>query len=222
MQQMDKTGWRGAPALLGLLLSLSFVELSASADPQLVAQGQGGAPGSVTSQAIARVPEGFPLEIVVFDDTPDNLQIRDSLSDALDRGGYLQAEQAPLELTFESEVLEPGKAPRAPSLGTVRSSNETEVGNRGSARGVEAEVNVWSSTKDSLLGGRQGGPTLSSHPRYRLGLQLRDRDSGKVIWQGEAICEMLTGDRARLLRSMARPLVAALGKTVAGEPFNIR
>ena len=206
------------PAILAAAL---LAWLPAGSAMQL-AQGAGGAPGNLNSQAIGKLPEGLPMEIVVFDDSEANLEIRDSLAEALSREGYLLAEEAPLELTFESQILEPGVQASAPSLGQIRSSNEADVGNRGSARGVEAEVNVWSSTKDSLLGGRQDTAASSSHSRLHINLRLRDRDRGKVIWQGDAVCEMLTSDRGRLLRAMAEPLAAALGKTLAGVPFDIR
>jgi hypothetical protein len=207
--------------LLVALLVLGDGGRAEAGEVQL-AQGAGGAPGNLNSQAIGRLPAGLPIEIVVLDDSEANLEIRDALAEALAENGFLVAPEAPLEMTFEAETLEPGVQDDRPTLGQIRAGNEAEVGNRGSERGVEAEVNVWSSTKDSLLGGRQDKDASTSHPRYHINVQLRDRESGKVVWQGDAICEMLTGDRERLVESMTGPLAAAVGRTVTGEPFEIR
>ena len=211
-----------ATAGLVVALMMGSTAAEATAAEAVLAQGAGGAPGSVTSQVLAKMPEGFPIEVVLFDDSDTNIELRELLIDGLEKNGHVVGPDAPLELAFESEVMEPNFRETKPSLGQIRSSNETEVGNRGSVRGVEAEVNLWSTTKDSLLGGRQKRLAQSKHSLFHINAILRDRESGRVIWQGDALCEMLTSNRTRLLRSMAGPLAAAVGKTVVDEPFDIR
>ena len=128
---------------------------------------------------MSRLPEGFPIELVVFDDSDTNLEIRESLAAALERNGRLIETGAPLELSLESAIVQPEFSESAPSLGRIRAGNENQTGNRGSEHGVAAEVNVWSSSKDSLLGGRQPRQSRSEHPRFHINAILRDRDSGE-------------------------------------------
>ena len=207
------------PALAAALLVSLTAPMAGAAQ---LAQGAGGAPGSVTSQVLAKMPEGFPIEVVLFDDSDTNIELRDRLIESLERNGHVVGPDAPLELAFETDVKEADFRPRQPSLGRIQSSNQNQVGNQGSSKGVEAEINLWSSSKDSLLGGRQKSETRSNHPLFHINAILRDRGSGKVLWQGDALCQMLTSNRSRLLRSMAGPLAAAVGKTVVDEPFDLR
>ena len=217
-------GERLAAVGMSLAMLMGASALPAQGDQRLQqAVGPGGAPGSVTSQVLAKMPEGFPIEVVLFDDSDTNIELRALLIQGLERHGHIVGEGAPLELVFESEVMEPNfRDDDAPSLGRIQSSNQNQTGNRGSARGVEAEVNLWSTTKDSLLGGRQKRLAQSKHSLFHINAILRDRESGRVLWQGDALCEMLTSNRTRLLRSMAEPLAASVGKTVVDEPFDIR
>ncbi len=54
-----------------------------------------------------------------------------------------------------------------------------------------------------------------------MNVLLRDRESGKILWQGDAYCEMLIADQARIAGSMVAPLTASLGRSVKGQPFDI-
>ena len=217
--------WRSAVRMALLptaLAAIVHLAVPAVAGPAQLAQGAEAAPGSVSSQLIGRMPEGFPIEVVVFDDSDTNLEIRESLVTALERTGQVVQAGAPLELLLESEIVQADFVDSAPSLGQIRAGNENQTGNRGSERGVAAEVNVWSSSKDSLLGGRQPRQSRSEHPQFHINAVLRDRETGKVIWQGDAFLEMLSSDRSRLIRSMTGPLAETFGQTVVQQAFELR
>jgi hypothetical protein len=207
------------PATLLLAAPAEAEQIEGERHVAQVAQG-GGAAGSVSSTLFHRLPEGFPVEVIGFDDSELNVGIRERFIEELSKAGYLTAEDAPLELSFETEVIT-GSLPSAkPSLGRIGASSEAEAGDRGSRTGVDVEINVWSNTQDSVLGGRKpesgGSETL-----YRLTAQLRDRDTGRVLWQGEAVCEMTTADRGRLARAMVPPLVGTYGQSVKGHAFRL-
>ncbi len=88
--------------------------------------------------------------------------------------------------------------------------------------GVQLDLNIWSSSQDSLLGGRQkaGAPSRKIN-LFHMNVVLGDRESGKTLWQGDAYCEMRTADPARIAGSMVAPLVASLGRSVKARPFDI-
>lgn len=189
-----------------------------AAEGQL-AQASAGA-GRVNSTLYHQLPEGFPVEVIVFDDNELNVDIRDRFTEELAKAGHLSAVDAPLELSFETEVVTGSIATHKPSLGRIGGSSEEEVGNRGSRSGVDVEINVWSNTQDSVLGGRKSEST-SRETLYRLVAQLRDRATGRVLWRGEAVCTMVTSDQKRLARSMVPPLVGAYGASVKDQAFNL-
>ena len=91
----------------------------------------------------------------------------------------------------------------------------------GSDTGVDFRLNFWSSSQDSLLGGRQSKGETRAANVFHMNAVLRDRRSGKVLWQGDAYSEMIVPDEPRIARSMVRPLVTNLGRTVKGEPFEL-
>ncbi|MGF1609767.1 MAG: hypothetical protein ACFCUQ_10250 [Kiloniellales bacterium] len=217
----------------GLLVVLGFAIPALAALDQAAVPQQGGklawseavqfaqaGQGRVSSVLFHDLPPGFPVEVISFDDTEADLEIRGRFEEELQKAGHLVAGGAPLELSFTAEVMQGDLATRQPSLGRIGGGSEHDKGNRGSDTGVDVELNVWSSTQDSVLGGRQsrGG---GGGARYHMTAQLRDRESGRVLWQGDAYCEMQGSDRLRLARSMVRPLVGAYGRSVKDEPFTI-
>ena len=87
---------------------------------------------------------------------------------------------------------------------------------------MRLNLNVWSSSQDSLLGGRQTGTAESRRANLlHMNAVLRDRETGKILWQGDAYCEMLSADEARIASSMVVPLTANLGRSVEAQPFDI-
>ena len=183
---------------------------------------QAGAPGSVSSVLFHDLPAGLPIEVTVFDDTDTNLEIQARFAEELEKSGYLVAENAPLELSFTSEVIQGKLQEKTGSLGRIGASTEADRGTRGSDTGVDLEVNVWSSTKDSVLGGIQPQSGSSRQAQMHINALLRDRDSGQVLWQGDAFSAMVMSDERRLAGAMVKPLVDAFGRSVKDEPFQVR
>src|SRR3546814_8197754 len=69
-------------------------------------------------------------------------------------------------LLFESEVVPADMAPPPPSLGSARLDGG----------GAEVNVNVWSSSQDSVLGGRQESNEAGTNV-FHINAVLRDRRS---------------------------------------------
>lgn len=182
----------------------------------------GAAPGSVSSVLFHDLPEGLPIEVATFDDTDTNLEIQARFAEELEKSGYLVAENAPLELSFTSEVIQADLRQRSGTLGRIGASTEADRGTRGSDTGVDLEVNVWSSTKDSVLGGIQPQGGSGRQAQLHINALLRDRDSGQVLWQGDAFSAMVMSDERRLAGAMVKPLVDAFGRSVKDEPFQVR
>lgn len=181
-----------------------------------------GAPGSVSSVLFHDLPEGLAIEVATFDDTDTNLAVRARFVEELEKSGYVIADGAPLELSFTSEVIQGDLRQRSGSLGRIGASTEADRGTRGSDVGVDLELNVWSSTKDSVLGGIQPQTGGGRHAQMHINALLRDRGSGQVLWQGDAFSDMVMSDERRLAGAMVKPLVGAFGRSVKNEPFQVR
>ncbi len=113
-------------------------------------------------------------------------------------------------------------SPSCPGAG-VWSRAEANLGRfEANDAGAQVNLNIWSSSRDSLFGGRQkaGAPSRKVNLLH-MNVVLRDRETGKTLWQGDAYCEILTADQTRIAGSMVAPLTASLGRSVTGQPFDI-
>ncbi len=171
-----------------------------------------GAPGIVTTVALGRWPDGQPIAVTPFADDDLGLSVKARFEAALRAAGWPVSDSAPLTLSFDSEMIEGRFTGAEANMGRFEANDA----------GVQLNLNIWSSSQDSLLGGRQkaGAPSRKIN-LFHMNVVLRDRESGKTLWQGDAYCEMRTADPARIAASMVAPLVASLGRSVKAQPFDI-
>lgn len=171
-----------------------------------------GAPGIVSTVAFGEVPPERPIAVTPFGDDDLSMRVKARFEEALRQAGRSVAEAAPLTLSFETRLIQ-GRFSRAEgNMGRF----EADTG------GMELNLNVWSSSQDSLLGGRQTGTAESRRANLlHMNAVLHDRATGKTLWQGDAYSEMLSSDEARIAASMVAPLAANLGRSVKQQPFDI-
>jgi len=181
--------------------------------PQIAQLGPNGAPGVVRAVSFGPLPDAAAVTILAEEDDDLNNQIKDLLLRELAAEDRTVAADAPLELLFRSGQVESVVEGQRPSLGRLEA---------GTDRGVDFRMNVWSTNEDSVLGGRRQRQAGSRTNVFQISLTLRDRQTGKTLWQGDSYCEMLTGDKLRLSRSMLPPLVSQIGQTVKDAPFEIQ
>lgn len=206
-------------ALVGAGLALALTAQAVTAQtvtaqtglaPQLAQTEVSAAPGMLTTRAFKDVPESETITVALYDDSDLNLQLKTEFEEQLKARERVVVEaKTGLLLLFETEVIPTDQVPKGPSLGSANAGTS----------GVDVNVNVWSSTQDSVLGGRQEGTNLGSSV-FHMNALLRDQASGEVLWQGDAYYEMLTGDTERIARSMVPLLVDKLGQTTTHEPFD--
>ena len=195
---------------MGGVLVVALAGIVLLARPAAAQLGPGGAPGVVSTVAYDQLTPGLSIAVRPLDDTELNLAIKKRLEEELRRISRPLSDTAVLILSFETEVLRGRFSSAAPSLGSLEAGSE----------GTRFQLNVWSSDKDSILGGRKAaGPPRANV--FHLSVTLRDERTGKALWQGDAMGEMLSPDTLRIAESMARPLITRLGRTATREPFDI-
>ena len=87
----------------------------------------------------------------------------------------------------------------------------------GTSGGSGFEVNVWSTTKDSLLTGRRSGTAIKEAPQLRIRVTLRDVTTGRVQWRGEASGILGNVDDEVAGRALGAALADAFGCAVLVE-----
>ncbi len=176
------------------------------------AQAVTGGGGMVNAVAFNALPEELVVAVTLFDNTDLDLAIRDEMIEALEGAKHAVSDGAPYELSLETDAEAIRYSSKDPSLGEISS-----VGG-----GLDVELNVWSSTKDSLLGGRQERTVRQGENHFEIHAVLTDRQAGSVVWEGRATVEGDRGSAAPITRKMVDSLVANLGRTVNDGTFPAR
>lgn len=167
--------------------------------------------GVLRSVAYHPMPADQPVRVVLYDDTTENIELRRQIEDELRRAGVSIDEDSTLELAIDTEIIDRAAPESGPTMGSLEGSSET---------GYEARLNLWSSSRDSVFGGRKSDST-KSQTKFHLNAILRDHGTGKFLWQGDAYAVMHQVDSARVARAMVAPLVAGLGQSVTSKSFPI-
>ena len=171
------------------------------------------APGFLTTQVFQKAPDELTVSVAPYDDNDLNLRLKADFEVQLaaqQRGRVESEARAAYLLLFETEVVPADAVPRGPSLG---SANVTDGG-------VDVNVNVWSSSKDSVLGGRQEAADVGANV-FHINAVLRERASGQLVWQGDAYYELTGPASEGVARALVAPLVEKLGQSVAHEALSI-
>ncbi len=199
-----------AAAAIFKTMALATWMLGVSAFIAAPASAQAAAPGMLTTQALKGLPQGETITVAPYDDSDLNLKLKAEIETVLKGQEHEVAEaKTGLLLLFETKVISSDQVPQGPNLGSAQAGTTT---------GVEVNVNVWSTTQDSVLGGRQdrSGPGTNV---FHINAVLRDQASGEVLWQGDAYHALVSGDTERIAMGMIPPLVEKLGESTSHEPF---
>ena len=197
-----------AVALLALVLQAPMAGAQQAAPATLPAG------GTVTARLLGKVPADPVVFVSPYDDSELNLKLQADFERRIADTG--KARLATTEagagflLLFESEVVAADQVPHQANIGSAR----VDQG------GAEVNVNVWSNTQDSVIGGRQEEADPKSSV-FHINAVLRDQKSGEVVWQGDAYHVLREPGTERVARAMVLPLVKTMGETVARAPIEI-
>lgn len=167
--------------------------------------------GVLRSVAYQPMPADQPIRVILFNDTVENIDIKRQIEDELRRTGASIDDDSTLELAIDTEIIDRANSESGPTLGSVAGSSE---------QGYEARLNLWSSSRDSVFGGRKSD-SGAAETKFHLNVILRDNGTGKFLWQGDAYAVMHQVDSAQVARSMIVPMVASLGQSVTSKAFPI-
>ena len=182
--------------------------------------------GEISSSDLRRLPPNPVFDVTIYDDTEQNLAFRRQFLEALAKAGYKTADNAPLEFSFATSI-------------TWREARLRELENqRRRNKFVDVDEASFPDSSDPVLGNESGrdifGDYRSRPPRIpssisnaqqdRLDItvELRDRDSGHILWTADLALPLLEMDRARITRSIIGPIIRAIGRNVQHKPFPVK
>lgn len=192
---------------LGLLL-IGFFAIPVSVQAVWAQAGAAGQ-GQIQSVSYREVPERLALSLVLYDNSDLDLEIRDRMQAALESVKHRVEPAALFELELVHEFSTSTYREREPSLGEMHSKGND----------VELNMNVWSTTQDSILGGRQEQEHRSSESRFVVRAVLREKSGGDVVWDGQAVVKCDREQAGRYVPPMVAALARSLGQTVRHGSF---
>ena len=156
------------------------------------------------------VPLAEDLDVLATGNDELDRDIAAAFSEELAGKSYRIVRGAGLTVGIDTR-REEGSIEHGPgSLGELRARNG----------GVEMEMNVWSSSEDSLLV-RRTGRHERIEPRLVIVATLRDRDTGKIHWRGRASGPIGNAQPRTVGLALIPPLVGALGCPVAIDDISL-
>ena len=167
-------------SVIALFCSLGDTDARAGDPPPQVAQaplpGQGRVQG-ILNFYCGTVPPGKAFTVKPYQGDDLSVETANAFTEGLRGRSYRVVPSGRYEITLHSRFEEGRYEDAQANLGSVK------VGNRG---GTGFNLNVWSTTKDSLLTGRQSSTGVKEAPQLRIRATLRDMTTGRVQWRGEA------------------------------------
>ena len=165
------------------------------------AQVAAGQQGELQAVSYREVSDRLSLSIILYDDTDLDLEIRDQMVAALEAAKHSVGVGPLFELELTSEFRPAALARRQPSLGELSSADGD----------VELQMNVWSTTQDSLIGGRQSEVGRRSGSMFEISAILREKSGSDVIWEGHAIVGSEREQAELFVPRMVEALVQNIG-----------
>jgi hypothetical protein len=193
-----------AAALAAGMLALAAFEPARAADEET-------GDGVLIAFACGVVPRNVPVEVQPPDDTPAQTALRDVVVAELRRSGIAVAAGAPVRVTFEGGMERDLASRGVPRYGEITGHNDR----------FELRFRLWSSSEDSVIGGRRDEADRPQANRYRLGIFINDRTNGRCLWQGEALHDVEGADETVTARRMVPVLLRHLGQTVRQRAFTL-
>ena len=178
------------------------------------AEGDG---GQIYAASYAAIPAGADLRVEAPARSADVDRLKQLIEWELGDRGYGITEDAPFVLTFSTG------ADYAASDGSDTRLLEVDgAGGNSGTTGAQAVVSVFSSQEgNSLLDYEPSTPDVYSS-RYNLIMSVRDAESGRSVWKGQAHADVRGSDPLSVTESLVPVVVDTLGQSVNGRSFTLQ
>lgn len=166
-------------ALAGFVLAVA-VACSAAHEAATQVVRSGSPPqGRMFSFTCGEIPEDAVFDVTPFTDSDLDLEMAHAFAAELRKMKHEVKPGERFEMTLASHIARGVVEAPSRSLGRLKIKN----------RGVEVRFNIWSSSEDSLLVRRRKEKAKET-THLTVTAKLRDRETGKALWTGEASGEL--------------------------------
>jgi hypothetical protein len=170
--------------------------------------------GVITAVTYHEITDQISMVVDLYDDSDLNRLILEHIIHSLRQAKHTIAARPLFELSFSSHFHLPVFSKKEPSLGKASFGIDLMPN--------KLEMNVWSSTHDSLLTGRRGRSRIIGQYDFEIHASLRERSSGHVVWEGRVIAYVERAKAADAVPSMVAALLANLGRNPRGDRFPLK
>ena len=170
--------------------------------------------GVITAVNYREITDRISVVVNLYDDSDLNRLILENMIRTLLHAGHTVGGHPLFELSFSTHFHAPVYFKRDADLG--------EISFGGSIIPHRLEMNVWSSSRDSLLTGRRGRSRRTGQYDFEIHASLRERSLGDVVWEGRVVAYVERDNAADAVPSMIDALVGNLGRNVRGDKFPLR
>jgi hypothetical protein len=162
----------------------------------------------VTAQICESLQKGAPLHLSAADDSPLYLSIKERIKADIEKAGHPVQEGTPLQLYYSAVESAVEVRRQGPSLGKI------DVHTRNQEARAQLLLNVWSTSKDSILGGRKNRSAFSVSNFLIMTLELNREDNGRCVWRGEGAVELEGVTASQVAKGLTDAIAARIGQTV--------
>ena len=188
--------WKRSAGLLAALVLLFWAGEAGAVD------------AIVTTQVCEPLTKGTPLHLSPADDSPLYLSIEKRMKAAVEKSGYPVREATPLQLYYTAVESAVEVRRHGPSLG------EIDVHTRNQAARAQLLINVWSTSKDSIIGGRKNKSSYNVSNFLIMTLELNREDNGRCVWRGEGAVELESVTAQQVAKGLTDAIAARIGQAV--------
>ena len=208
---------KAATAVIGLLL-LTATSAVTPGGPQWV--------GEISSSALLPLSPEPAFDVIIYDDTEQNLEFREAFLNALSKAGYGVGDNAPYEFSFATSIMWQERRQREVESERLR----TYPVERSQVRPpIRPDTALDQGPDDRIFGDRRTSPPLvvpkignKDSDRLDISVTLRERSSNEVVWIADLALPLHDSDRKRIVRSIIGPIIRNIGRDVNHQPFEIR
>ena len=197
----------GAKILVAEWASLFMLAATLSA-PQAAAQTEENNTARLEAHVCEKLSSPASIDVQLSDDAPQFQRLRDRFTARMKKDGIEIAAGAPLVLFLHIQTFRDFTRSDQGGMGELR------VGAGGA---VSVRSKMWSSSDDSVFGGRKRTGGQLSTDRLHITADLNRRDDGRCIWQGRLIHDLQGGDPDRAAEQFLPVLAGAIGKPVRAQ-----
>jgi hypothetical protein len=186
--------------------------------PLLAQAGSDPVTSRMNAFACGTLPSPLRVDVQMLDNAERYVRFRKQFVEALRARGGAAVEGAETILTLDVRTEREFQRRSGGELLELRAGQENkDIGAEGD---VFFRGNIWSSTSDSVLGGRKRDLGRLSLNQLQVTATVNDRANGRCLWQGE-ILHNLQGEDPDAAAARILPILAgAIGKTVRNQPVD--